>query len=191
MAGGRAALLVGPPREVLAAAAPARVTEPPVDSGSLAAALAGLGRTAPEDGLVAAARAAAGGPGGAGGPGDAGGPGGGVAGARGGAAGGLVAGVGHGGGGGGTGDPGRLIAARVGAHKHYPTLARRRGLEGLVLVEFAVGPAGHAVDLAVIQSAGAVLDEAARDAVRRAGPLPAVAGRVQVPLRFRLTDDVP
>jgi periplasmic protein TonB len=73
-------------------------------------------------------------------------------------------------------------------HTRYPTLARRRGLEGLVLVEFAVGADGSAEALSVVQSAGELLDGAAREAVERAGPLPRVPGRVQVPVRFRLSD---
>jgi TonB family protein len=117
------------------------------------------------------------GPGGGAGPGEGGGPGGGGPGGAGGP-----------GGGAGAGDPRAIIAARVAAERHYPLLARRRGLEGLVVVEFGVTPAGTAGDLRVVQSAGAILDEAARTAVQRARSLPRVSGRVQVPLRFRLTD---
>jgi TonB family protein len=176
-AGGRpAAAVVEPPAAALpvAPAAPA----PPAAASQAAAASQPGGQAGGATGRSGAGGAAgAGGPSGAGG--GRGGGGDGVAGAGGGS---------RGGAGPGGPDPRALIAARVAAQRHYPLLARRRGLEGLVLVEFAVGDDGVARDVAVVQSAGAVLDEAARTAVLRARALPRVAGRVQVPVRFRLTD---
>lgn len=86
----------------------------------------------------------------------------------------------------------------------YPSVARRRRLQGVVVVAVEVGADGAAQSVVVQRSSGyPVLDSAALDAVRnwrftparRAGQ--AVHAAVQVPIRFRLTgeqtasDDLP
>ncbi len=75
----------------------------------------------------------------------------------------------------------------------YPALARRRGVEGLVLVRVQVSPAGVPEQVSVARSSGTgVLDEEAVRAVREARFEPArrgdiaVAHVVEVPIRFRL-----
>jgi protein TonB len=76
----------------------------------------------------------------------------------------------------------RLQAALV-----YPPIARRLGLEGVAWVRFEVGRGGAAQGVALARSSGhAVLDRAARRTVDRAGPLPWVYGRIEVPIRFSL-----
>lgn len=75
----------------------------------------------------------------------------------------------------------------------YPPLARRRGLEGAVILEVRVSVQGRASDISVKESSGhALLDEAALKAVRdwefepaRVGALP-VESRIEVPVRFKL-----
>jgi protein TonB len=78
----------------------------------------------------------------------------------------------------------------------YPLAARRRGLEGLVLLAVAVDAAGQVTGIEVKRSSGHhALDRAARRAVARWRFRPArlgeqpVAADIEVPVRFRLTDD--
>ncbi len=78
----------------------------------------------------------------------------------------------------------------------YPSVARRRRLQGVVVVAVEIGADGAAQSVVVQCSSGyPVLDSAALDAVRnwrftparRAGQ--AVRAAVQVPIRFRLTGE--
>ncbi len=90
-----------------------------------------------------------------------------------------------------TVDLGRLksrIHAAIARHRHYPRLARRRGLEGTVVLAFRISKAGTIKDLRVVQSAGPLLDDAARAAVRKAGRLPPHGELIRLPVRFRLDD---
>ncbi|MCS6912390.1 MAG: energy transducer TonB [Myxococcales bacterium] len=80
------------------------------------------------------------------------------------------------------------ILQQIAAHRHYPELARRRGIEGTVALRFRVGADGRAQDLEVIHSAHPWLDEAARQAVIRAAPLPPVDGPQIVTIEFHLHD---
>jgi TonB family protein len=66
----------------------------------------------------------------------------------------------------------------------YPRIARRQGIEGRVVVRFRVVD-GRAEGLQVVESAGAILDEAALQAVMRAGPFKG-EGWVRVPVDFLL-----
>lgn len=75
----------------------------------------------------------------------------------------------------------------------YPASARRRGIEGAVMLEARVGPAGEAREVKIASSAGdAALDEAAVQAVlgwrfepARRGSRP-VEAWVRIPVVFRL-----
>ncbi|MBF0132691.1 MAG: energy transducer TonB [Magnetococcales bacterium] len=76
----------------------------------------------------------------------------------------------------------------------YPSLARRRGWEGLVLLHVEVDEMGHPQRVEIKQSSGfPILDRAAVDAVNRWQFVPArrggvaVGGWVDVPVQFRLT----
>ncbi|PSW21322.1 energy transducer TonB [Photobacterium sanctipauli] len=75
----------------------------------------------------------------------------------------------------------------------YPRIAKRRGLEGQVLVEVWIDEKGKQVKHNLVQSSGAiVLDEAALDAIKRwrfsshIVDGQAIAHRVQIPVRFKL-----
>lgn len=81
-----------------------------------------------------------------------------------------------------------LIVDRIRAHRQYPPLARRRGIEGTVGLRIAIRGDGS-VDVRVVRSADPSLDEAARQAVLAAAPLPSVAGPLDLDLAFRLHDD--
>jgi protein TonB len=77
----------------------------------------------------------------------------------------------------------------------YPLMARRRGQEGEVLLEVAVGADGRALRAEVLRSSGfSLLDGAAQRAVSGWRFVPARRGMVtieatvRVPIRFRLDD---
>lgn len=75
----------------------------------------------------------------------------------------------------------------------YPSAARRRGIEGRVLLEVRVDSQGRPASVQVADSSGEEsLDHAAVEAVRNWRFVPAksggapVEGRIRVPIRFRL-----
>lgn len=68
----------------------------------------------------------------------------------------------------------------------YPKLARDRGVEGTVVLRFRIDDAGRARELEVVASGGALLDEAAREAVERAQPFASPPGGVRIPVVFEL-----
>jgi len=79
------------------------------------------------------------------------------------------------------------IRRRVQAALVYPPVARLREQGGEVIVSFEIGPDRRARGIRTRVSSGrASLDRAAERAVRRAGELPWVYGRIEVPVRFAL-----
>ncbi len=76
---------------------------------------------------------------------------------------------------------------RVQAAASYPESARMRGAAGEVRVAFQIEADGYPVEIEVVRSSGSLsLDRAAEAAVRAAGALPHIVGRVNVPVRFAL-----
>lgn len=81
-------------------------------------------------------------------------------------------------------------------HKEYPLLARQMHLEGVAVVQFTIAADGRLEGAGLKRSSGhGLLDQAARDTVRRVGrfpPLPAALGRdrlaLAIPISFRLLD---
>jgi protein TonB len=92
--------------------------------------------------------------------------------------------------------PPQAISGRAGNPKpDYPAEARRRGLQGKVVLLVEVSAAGLPASVAVASSSGhAALDQAALAAVQRWRFSPAtrggapVAGTAQVPIQFRLEE---
>jgi protein TonB len=79
------------------------------------------------------------------------------------------------------------IKARIESVKAYPLMARRRGTEGSVLVEFAINAKGMPENIAVLRSSGSeVLDAAAKMAIIKAAPFPDFAGSIEVPITYRI-----
>ncbi len=78
------------------------------------------------------------------------------------------------------------IRAAISSVVSYPRLARSEGLEGRVVVRFRIDETGTPRDLSVVQSAGSLLDGAAREAVARAAPFLSPPGWVRVPVDFSL-----
>jgi len=84
------------------------------------------------------------------------------------------------------------IRRRIQEAVAYPPIARRLALEATTWLGFEIDRRGVAHAVEVSRSSGhAVLDDAARRTLDRAGPLPWVYGRVEVPVRFELDDPAP
>ena len=92
-----------------------------------------------------------------------------------------------GGGGAGEGPEIRLLRERIESRIVYPEEAIRRGQEGEVLLRIRVAEGGIPGEIRIARSSGArTLDEAARNGVARAAPLPSLPGWFEVPVRFFL-----
>ena len=96
----------------------------------------------------------------------------------------------------GTSEPPRYEAGgEANPWPRYPAAARRRGIEGEVLVEVRVGADGAPAGVEILRSSGsALLDAAAVEALERWRFEPArsggqpVAGTVEIPVTFKLTE---
>lgn len=89
----------------------------------------------------------------------------------------------------------RSLAAWLAAHKVYPELARRRGVEGSVGLRFTADRSGRVLNVSVVSSAGsALLDAAAEKMVADATVPPFPAGMPQqtatltVTIRYALSN---
>lgn len=72
----------------------------------------------------------------------------------------------------------------------YPLAARRRGIEGVVLLHVRFDASGQPEEISVRTSSGsAMLDDAARDAVARWRFRGGAAGALELPFTFRLAAD--
>jgi len=77
------------------------------------------------------------------------------------------------------------VRQRLESFKHYPTSARRRGIEGAVDVSFRLNDDGRAEDMQLVSGSGySILDDAALSTVRRAEPFPVRGGFYQFRLLF-------
>ncbi|MGM0453930.1 MAG: TonB family protein [Thermodesulfobacteriota bacterium] len=64
-----------------------------------------------------------------------------------------------------------MLRLKIESHKQYPESAKRRQIEGRVVVEFTVLPGGKATDVHIVKSSrNDSLDRAAIDAVRNSAP---------------------
>jgi protein TonB len=69
----------------------------------------------------------------------------------------------------------------------YPLAARRRGIEGEVLLHVRFDASGQPREISVMTSSGSpMLDDAARDAVARWRFRGGAAGAIELPFAFRL-----
>lgn len=91
----------------------------------------------------------------------------------------------------------RLVRQLLEKHKDYPSMARQRHIQGIVMVRFTIQTGGQVGSFQIRHSSGQnLLDEAAKNTIRRVGqfpPLPIDLNRqqltVEVPLAFRLRTD--
>jgi protein TonB len=84
-----------------------------------------------------------------------------------------------------------LVRARIQAERRYSSMARRRGLEGVVTVRLQLDAGGKVAGLDVEDGAPLLLAKATQEAVKRAGPFPPPPdglGVLRIPVRYRLTD---
>jgi len=73
--------------------------------------------------------------------------------------------------------------------KIYPLLARKRKIEGTVIMEFIINHKGYPQDIKIEKSSKYdILDSAAIKTVKNAAPLPHIQGKIIIPIRFKLTD---
>jgi len=78
---------------------------------------------------------------------------------------------------------------------YYPKVARRRGMQGNVVLQVSVGLHGEVLNVSIKQSSGyQILDEAAKEAIKQWQFQPAQrngkfeVGRIEIPVRFNLQD---
>jgi len=72
----------------------------------------------------------------------------------------------------------------------YPYIARKRRMEGTVLVEFKINQRGVPEDFRIVRSSGhSILDAAAKETVVKASPFPAAGNTIEIPITFLLKDD--
>jgi protein TonB len=79
----------------------------------------------------------------------------------------------------------------LGRHKQYPPLARRRGLEGTILLALRIDGEGRVVSARAEDGALQPFARSALDAIERVGRFPSPpsgALSIEVPMRFRLGD---
>ncbi len=84
------------------------------------------------------------------------------------------------------------VRALLAREQRYPALARRRGLEGEVLLRLRIGADGRVEDAHAEGAAPQLFARSAIDAIERVGRLPAPpsgALSIEVPMRFRLEED--
>lgn len=82
------------------------------------------------------------------------------------------------------------IRASIEKAKGYPILAKKRGREGSVIMEFSINGKGWPENIRIVRSSGIdLLDTEARDTIIRAAPFPHVKGAIEIPITFRLRDD--
>lgn len=81
------------------------------------------------------------------------------------------------------------IRRRIQAALYYPPLARKLELTGVAWLRFSIDARGAAREVELARSSGhRILDQAARRTLDRAGRLPWIYGRIEVPVRFSLED---
>jgi TonB family protein len=72
----------------------------------------------------------------------------------------------------------------------YPYIAKKRRMEGTVLMEFRINGSGLPEDVRIIKGSNySILDEAARETVLKTSPFPAINNIIEVPIRFSLRTD--
>lgn len=81
------------------------------------------------------------------------------------------------------------IRAALQANLIYPYIARKRQMEGSVMVSFRIDQSGNPESIRILKGSGySILDSAARDTVVKASPFPAANNRIEVPITFTLKD---
>lgn len=77
----------------------------------------------------------------------------------------------------------RRLMAHIESHKHYPRVARRRGIEGDVAVSFRLRTGGEVSDL-IITEGHRVLRKAVKEAIAAAHPFPVPPESLRLPMKI-------
>jgi TonB family protein len=89
-------------------------------------------------------------------------------------------------------DQWQLIQAALERAKTYPSLARKRGIEGIAHLRFKILPSGAVERVELVKSSGyEILDAASVRTIYQAGPLPYVKGWIEVPIAYHIILPVP
>lgn len=84
-----------------------------------------------------------------------------------------------------TGSYDLLVRAHLMAQQRYPERARRRGLEGDLVVRFVIGRDGKVTDKEIVRpSSSVLLDDEALQMIERADPFPSV------PINYRVGEEL-
>jgi TonB family protein len=84
-----------------------------------------------------------------------------------------------------------LIRAAIEKAKTYPLIARKRGVEGTVLVSFRIDVKGLPQNVMIVKSSGyQILDDEAQKMLRKASPFPELNGEIVIPITFKLSGSV-
>jgi len=82
-----------------------------------------------------------------------------------------------------------IIRTAIEKAKSYPLLARKRKIEGTVLVSFIINKDGLPQGIQIIKSSGyQILDEEVSKILRKAAPFPEVNHEIIAPITFKLTE---
>ncbi|MDP2600791.1 MAG: energy transducer TonB [Deltaproteobacteria bacterium] len=80
------------------------------------------------------------------------------------------------------------IRSKIERAKYYPLIARRQNIEGAPVVEFKIANNGGIEYVRLAQTSGsALLDEAAQETVKKAGPLPFYPKPISLSLDYALS----
>jgi protein TonB len=82
------------------------------------------------------------------------------------------------------------IRGAIQANLVYPYIARKKRIEGTVLVAFKINQTGKPEEFRIVRSSGyAILDTAAKETVFRASPFPVADKVIEIPVTFLLKNN--
>lgn len=83
----------------------------------------------------------------------------------------------------------QVIRDALQANLVYPYIARKKQMEGSVMVSFRINQTGKPEAITILKGSGySILDSAARETVVKASPFPAINNFIEVPITFTLKD---
>ncbi len=101
---------------------------------------------------------------------------------------GLLAMTNRDGGEGGTSETLRQIRSKIERSKYYPLSAKRQNIEGAPIVEFKIANNGSVEYVKLSQTSGSeLLDNAAQETVKKAGPYPFYPSPISLSLNYALS----
>jgi protein TonB len=82
-----------------------------------------------------------------------------------------------------------FIRSAIEKVKTYPSLARKKKIEGTVITGFTINSKGYPQHIKVEKSSGSeILDSAAIKIVMKAAPFPEVDDEIVIPITFKIMD---